>query len=114
MLNVVPTIIQSPLQDGWRTGPSNSNPRESQNLDLIQNVFPKTGELNAVGGVPLHHPEVDRTVRVLLFEHHLIQGRERREMLGKRGFGNKEIASHSVTLLLCILPNNSCFFLRDN
>lgn len=36
----VPTIIQSPLQDGWRTGTSIPNPCESQNLYLIEHIFP--------------------------------------------------------------------------
>lgn len=67
------TIIQSPLQDVWRAGPSIPNPCESQNLDLVEDVFPQTSQLDTMGGIPLHCPEVDCTVRVLLFVHHLIQ-----------------------------------------
>lgn len=67
-----PTIIQSPLQDGWRTGPSISNSCKSQNLDFIEHVFAQTSQLNTVCGIALHCPEVDCTVRVLLFVHHLI------------------------------------------
>jgi len=55
-------------------------------MDLIEHIFSQTGELDAVGGVAVHHPEVDCTVRVLLFVPHLIQRGDKRY----RDVGEKE------------------------
>lgn len=74
----LPTIVQSPLQYGRGTGPSISDARESQHLDLVEHILSQTGELDAVGGVAVHRPEVNRTVGVLLFVHHLIRSGHRR------------------------------------
>lgn len=69
----IPTIVQSPLQDGRRARPSISDPCESQNLDLVKHILPQTSQLDAVGGVPFHRPEMGCGVRVLLLIHHLIR-----------------------------------------
>ena len=78
----VPTIVQRPLQDGRRTGFSISDPSESKNLDLVEHIFPQTGQLDAVGSVPLHRPEVDCPVRVFLLVRHLIQRADRPKKFG--------------------------------
>lgn len=72
------TVIQGALQDGRGTGPAVSDTGECENLDLIQNVFPKSGQLNTVAAVPFNHPKLKRRIRVLLFIHHLRE-REIRE-----------------------------------
>lgn len=77
------TIIQSPFKDGWRGGPSIPNPCESQNLNLIEHIFPQTSQLDTVCGIPLHCPEVDRTVWVLFLICHLTRWGDRKEKLGK-------------------------------
>lgn len=65
------TIIQGPLQDGWRAAPSISDTGKRQDLDLIQDVLAQTTKLDTVAGVAFHRPEVGSFVRVLFLIHHL-------------------------------------------
>lgn len=82
-LSCAPTIIQGPFKNRWRARPSISNPCECQNLDLIEHIFPQTSQLDTVSGISLYCPEVDWTVRVFFFIHHLTQWGDRRKRLGK-------------------------------
>lgn len=65
------TVVQGSFQDGRRAAPPVSDSSEGQNLDLVEDVFAQTGQLDAVAGVALHRPEVWSGVRVFFLVDHL-------------------------------------------
>lgn len=56
------TIIQGSFQNWRRASSSVSYASESQNLDLIEDVLPQTGQLDTVAGVTLYCPEAGSAV----------------------------------------------------
>lgn len=51
------TIVQGSLQNGWKAAPSVSDSSESQDLNLIQDIFAQTSQLDTVASIALNWPE---------------------------------------------------------
>lgn len=65
------TIVQGSLQNGRQAAPSVSDSSESQDLNLIQDIFAQTCQLDTVASIALNWQETRSCVRVLLLIHNL-------------------------------------------